>query len=269
MATPAAEDPHAVGEEGKEGAAVVVVDDEEEDVAVVPPVSEATRIVAERLGEGATEIPEKAFKGRKDLRGILEIPTTVRTIGGGHKSGAFQGCSNVEEIRIPDSVTELQTQAFYGCSNLRRIELSKSLVTIHPYAFYNCHQAKFYACSSSTTCVVTVSTLAGDAIDVQVALPPARDETAYDTPEQAVAAAATLEQHGNFDAAVYSELAAAVVAKIPAFADCPVGDIRFPTVPVRVEDAAADGGGGGGDGGGSASGSDASGSVRFTVTAVL
>jgi len=71
--------------------------------------------------------------------------------------------------------------------------------------------------------LVTVSTLSGESVDVQVDLPPSGGLAAGDP-----------QQGGQFSAALYLELAKAVVAGIPAFVDCRVEDIVFPSPPMQV-----------------------------------
>ncbi len=54
-----------------------------------------------------------AFQNCTNLTSIV-IPNSVKTIG----SSAFSGCSNLTSIIIPDSVTSIGENAFNGCSSL-------------------------------------------------------------------------------------------------------------------------------------------------------
>ena len=50
----------------------------------------------------------------------------------------FNNCSGLEEITIPDTVTEIQNKAFYNCHNLKKVNLPKSLTKIGVLAFASC-----------------------------------------------------------------------------------------------------------------------------------
>ena len=61
-----------------------------------------------------TSIGDKAFDGCSRLTSI-EIPNSVTSIG----REAFRGCSSLTSIEIPNSVTSIGDEAFKGCSNLK------------------------------------------------------------------------------------------------------------------------------------------------------
>ena len=63
------------------------------------------------LSENITVIPDGAFEECTSLQ-IIEIPNGVRKIG----FDAFHGCSNLKEIIIPSSVEEICKDAFEGCN---------------------------------------------------------------------------------------------------------------------------------------------------------
>lgn len=72
------------------------------------------------IPEGATEIDWKAFDGCKELTNVV-IPNSVKCI----KSWAIHSCTGLTRITIPDSVTEIDNLAFYGCTGLTSIIVSK------------------------------------------------------------------------------------------------------------------------------------------------
>lgn len=51
---------------------------------------------------------------------------------------AFEYCSSVKEIILPDSLREINNRAFYGCSSLTKITLPDSLREIGERVFDNC-----------------------------------------------------------------------------------------------------------------------------------
>lgn len=61
------------------------------------------------------------------------IPNTVTKIG----QNAFEGVQLINSIRIPDSITTIDSGAFFLCSNLEVIALSEHIEEIGEQAFYN------------------------------------------------------------------------------------------------------------------------------------
>jgi archaellum component FlaG (FlaF/FlaG flagellin family) len=71
--------------------------------------------------------------------GALVIPEilegkAVTSIG----NQAFQGCTNLASIELPDSLTSLGNYAFLDCTSLANITLPDSVTSIGNYAFYQC-----------------------------------------------------------------------------------------------------------------------------------
>ena len=59
----------------------------------------------------------------------------VTTIG----TSAFENCSNLQAVTLPNSITTIYTDAFYGCTKLGSVNLPEGLTTINQRAFYNCN----------------------------------------------------------------------------------------------------------------------------------
>ncbi len=82
-------------------------------------------------------IYEYAFDGCSSLTSI-EIPDSVTSIGG----CAFASCSSLTSIEIPDSVESIGEYAFDGCSSLTSIEIPDSVTSIGEGAFAYCSRLR-------------------------------------------------------------------------------------------------------------------------------
>ena len=54
-------------------------------------------------------------------------------------TSAFEGCTNLQSVTLPSSITVIYTDAFYGCTKLGDVNLPEGLTTIYLRAFYNCN----------------------------------------------------------------------------------------------------------------------------------
>ena len=79
------------------------------------------------------EIYVYAFNGCSSLTSIT-IPDSVTSIGG----DAFSGCSSLTSITIPDSVTSIGQSAFEDCSGLTSVTIGNGVTSIGSYAFRGC-----------------------------------------------------------------------------------------------------------------------------------
>ncbi len=80
-----------------------------------------------------TSIGASAFNGCSGLTSI-EIPNSVTSIG----ASAFNGCSGLTSIEIPNSVTSISSDTFSNCSGLTSITIPDSVTSIEMSAFYHC-----------------------------------------------------------------------------------------------------------------------------------
>ena len=80
-----------------------------------------------------TGIGNYAFQYCSSLTSVT-IPDSVTEIG----QYAFQGCSSLTSVTIPDSVTEIGEEAFYGCSSLTSVTIPDSVTKIGGSAFSGC-----------------------------------------------------------------------------------------------------------------------------------
>lgn len=83
-------------------------------------------------------IPAEAFNNvnalaPRKLKSVV-LPDSIQSIG----HGAFWHCEHLEEITIPESVTEIEGVAFCGCKELKRVSLPNQLRKIGYRAFWGC-----------------------------------------------------------------------------------------------------------------------------------
>ena len=81
-------------------------------------------------------IDDHAFCGCSELRGELEFPQTISTIG----AGAFKGCGNLSgKLNLPVSLTRIEDETFSGCSSFTgKLALPDSVQYVGQQAFLNC-----------------------------------------------------------------------------------------------------------------------------------
>ena len=90
-----------------------------------------TVIIQERDGEGVEYIGAYAFQGCSNLQSI-NLPDTITTIGG----SCFRSCTKLDNIKLPNKLITLSSQTFFGCSNLKNLELSENLETLGTESLY-------------------------------------------------------------------------------------------------------------------------------------
>ena len=110
---------------------------------------------------------------------VITFNGTLTAIGNGGSTGAFENCTTLKSITIPDRVTILYQYAFYGCSSLESVTLSSNVEEIGYQSFFECTSlteitipasittiggTAFYDCSSLTTvtCYATTPPALGD-----------------------------------------------------------------------------------------------------------
>ncbi len=78
-------------------------------------------------------------KVKTSATGDLEIPAYYNGIPIKEiKKYAFEDCTKITSIIIPDTVTKIENSAFNGCTGLKSVTFGKGIQTIERYAFYGC-----------------------------------------------------------------------------------------------------------------------------------
>lgn len=88
------------------------------------------------VDEGITTFENRTFRKFHALE-TIELPSTLTTIGVNGKgnddttgTAVFQGCENLKNIVIPESVTIIDKGTFYGCSSLESINIPSGVTRI-------------------------------------------------------------------------------------------------------------------------------------------
>ncbi|MCM1194442.1 MAG: leucine-rich repeat protein [Firmicutes bacterium] len=82
--------------------------------------------------DNVTVVPKVCYKNQSVS--IVNFGNGVQTIS----SGAFDGCSNLEEVTLGKNVTNIETQAFVRCANLASVTIPSGVTNIGVEAFSNC-----------------------------------------------------------------------------------------------------------------------------------
>ena len=97
-----------------------------------------------------TSIGHAAFQNCSGLTSVT-IPNSVMSIG----ANAFKDCLGLTSIEIPNSVTSIGDSAFSGCYHLTSATISNSVTSIGEWAFYNCSRLISLTIPNSVTSIGT------------------------------------------------------------------------------------------------------------------
>ena len=96
-------------------------------------VSIPEKVTYNNVDYSVTSIGERAFENCSGLTSVV-IPDSVTSIG----EAAFANCSSLTSVNIPNSVTSIESGAFISCSGLTSITIPNSVTSIGLQAFYGC-----------------------------------------------------------------------------------------------------------------------------------
>ena len=105
-----------------------------------------TYVIYELVAYRVTSIGEHAFEECSSLTRVT-IPNSVTSIGG----GAFYGCNGLTSITIPNSVTSIGNYVFFRCLNLNSVTIPNSVTSIGEEAFYECSSLTSITIPNSVT----------------------------------------------------------------------------------------------------------------------
>lgn len=57
---------------------------------------------------------------------------------------AFQHCTSLQSIQLPDSITSIGIKSFAKCERLSEITLGKNVKSLGDYAFWNCTKLRSF-----------------------------------------------------------------------------------------------------------------------------
>ena len=87
---------------------------------------------------GGKKVPAYVCQGASELLDVV-IGSTVTEIG----NNAFEDCTNLSTVTIPDSISVIGADSFAGCAALSAVTLPNSVIRINQRAFAGC--ANLYA----------------------------------------------------------------------------------------------------------------------------
>ena len=100
------------------------------------------------IGNGITSLSGYAFEGCTNLTSVT-IPDSVIEID----YHAFEDCDNLTSVTIPDSVIEIGYCAFNSCDNLTSVTIGNSVTIIDTYAFAYCDSLTSVTIPDSVTTI--------------------------------------------------------------------------------------------------------------------
>ena len=93
--------------------------------------------------DGGVATEQRYYVDKNSFSGIFYIPSSLKSVtvtGGDILHGAFENCSGLTSITIPDSVTSIGKDAFNGCTGLTSVTIGSGVTSIGDHAFHNCKE---------------------------------------------------------------------------------------------------------------------------------
>ena len=96
-------------------------------------VTGRVKILESVQGASVTSIGDSAFDRCSGISEVI-IPESITEIA----RRAFRDCTGLETVRIPDSITRIEDEAFSGCTALKNLTLGEAIRSIGKGAFQDC-----------------------------------------------------------------------------------------------------------------------------------
>ena len=112
-----------------------------------------SQIESVEIAEGETTVMDGMFAGCRNLSGnamqtdMSMLLPTITNIG----ARAFQNCTSLTAMALPDSVVTMGESAFEGCSGLWNVKLSRNLSVLSAKTFNGCSMLESMVIPSSVT----------------------------------------------------------------------------------------------------------------------
>ena len=100
-----------------------------------------------KFGSALKTISQYSFSGCKNLKIVDGFENTVIT---DTSWNTFYGCSSLQSIQLPGSLTTINSSAFNGCTSLVVITLPASLTNIYRQAFSGCSSLQYIRIEATT-----------------------------------------------------------------------------------------------------------------------
>ena len=97
------------------------------------------------LGDDVTSIGEYAFDACTGLTSVT-IPEGITSIGG----SAFYSCTGLTSITIPEGITTIDDHTFYNCKKLTSITIPENVTSIGNSAFEDCKNVQMFVFERET-----------------------------------------------------------------------------------------------------------------------
>lgn len=99
-------------------------------------IPRTVKTVGAKAAKDCTALERVTFAGEVYPTYVgVEIPPVLNEIVG---ESAFEGCTALTNVTMPDEIKTIGKRAFYGCTKLDHINLPASLTAINEYTFANC-----------------------------------------------------------------------------------------------------------------------------------
>lgn len=109
-----------------------------------------TNIPYVKFEEGISSIGALAFMLCTGIKGTIDIPSTVQTIG----NDAFNGCAGITKVNFPNGLVNIYDKAFMSCTSLKgTLKLPETLKVIGYAAFWGCNNLTSVEIPSSVTTI--------------------------------------------------------------------------------------------------------------------